>query len=213
MKPVLPFLIHGYRVENPEDGIGRLRTMFEVHGLDVEMFRCGRLTLADVWFADNNIAAALLSCIEQASRHYTVVPIGHSNGCALIYLAAKLQAKRNEQWFDSAVYLSPALGRKMAAPLRRVDVFHSRHDHTVGLARWIPFHIWGDMGRVGYRGKDASHFNTDCADMIQGVVAHSAWWERDPLLFLRDRLANPFAARHGLTGGTPSAPLGWFGLP
>jgi alpha-beta hydrolase superfamily lysophospholipase len=212
MKPLLCPLVHGFNVSDPDGGIGRLRRMLEAHGIAVEMYRTGKLSLWDVRFANRNSAEQLLSYLELASRTHHVVPIGHSNGCALIYLAALAQERRGIEAFDSAVYLSPALGRSLAAPLRRVDVFHSQHDTTVGWARFLPCHIWGDMGRVGYRGKDLSHFNTDCTDVIDGRDPHSEWWNDDPLRYLRDRLANPLASNHGLTGGTNSAPLGFFPL-
>lgn len=206
--PPLIVLVHGVLVDNPAAGIGRLRDLFERHGFDVEQFECGRLGFAGVRFANPNIAASLLAFLRQGSLHgrREVIPVGHSNGCCLIHLADRIQDD-HAAVFERAAYLSPALDRGANNLLRRTDVFHSRRDRVVGWARWLPWHWWGDMGAVGFTGKNECIHNHDCTEHIGG---HSDWWTSGALEYLRSTLVNPLAQQCGLTGGTPTAPLGFF---
>jgi hypothetical protein len=34
-----------------------------------------------------------------------------------------------------------------------VETIYSEQDRAVDLAQWLPGHIWGDQGKVGYKGK------------------------------------------------------------
>lgn len=195
--PPLILLVHGFNVANPEDGIGRLRPLFELHGFEVDTFGYGRASLADVLFANDNMAESLLGRIRAEARNgeREVIPVGHSNGCYLIHRAAQLQDMPEYTWeFDRAAYLSPAVKRKARTTLLQVDVFHSRHDLVVGLAAWLPWN-WGDMGQVGAQAVGCSYVNHDATGYISG---HSAWWGDSALRLLQSTLVNPMAERCGL---------------
>lgn len=91
------------------------------------------------------------------------IGVGHSNGCAVLARAAEMGAP-----FDELIFLHPALDRRadIAPHVRRITVLHAPHEIPTLLARFIPFHPWGDMGRVGYRGKDPRfvNINTETAN-------------------------------------------------
>lgn len=55
----------------------------------------------------------------------------------------------------AAAFINPALDRDapLAKQVQHLDVWHSPSDAPVRFARVLPWHRWGDMGAVGYRGK------------------------------------------------------------
>ena len=103
------------------------------------------------------------------------VIVAHSNGRnygeLAIALAAEAQPEKSWHFFS----LSGA--RDNDAPIHpsisRLDVFHSHHDRTVKLARWLPGHRWGDEGAVGYQGEDPRVYNHD---YTHRVIGHSDWF-------------------------------------
>jgi alpha-beta hydrolase superfamily lysophospholipase len=194
MRPLI-VLVHGYATARPAVGIGRLAAEFERHGFEVVRYDCGTLSLADVRLANPNIAAGLLSLIRSHAGRY-VLPVGHSNGCALIDLADQLQTDQQSVAFERAAYISPALGRKTDTSLSRIDVYHTLSDSAVWWARMIPWRrYWGDMGRVGYRGRNRSYINHDATKLVTG---HSGWWTDEGVRYLRSALVNPLAVQLGL---------------
>ncbi|KKL96041.1 hypothetical protein LCGC14_1848480, partial [marine sediment metagenome] len=42
--------------------------------------------------------------------------------------------------------------------------WHSPSDKALRVARWLPFHTWGRMGAVGYKGDDPSYVNYNKED-------------------------------------------------
>ena len=107
------------------------------------------------------------------------VVVGHSNGAQLIHMALDEYGAQ----FMRAIYLSPALDRNLApdSPCL-IDVFHTRHDWTVKLARWIPGSLWGDMGAVGYKGNRPGVRNFDMTDHVR---THSGWFDSVKWLAMR----------------------------
>lgn len=167
-------MVHGFNVEDPSLTVGKLSAELRKRGWIVEEFHYGHASLIDVRFANGNLSEALLSYLLLAKKKYgSVVPIGHSNGCALIKQAGDIQ--KDEAVFTRSVYVSPALNKKttLAPAVSRCDVFHNKGDRVVTVGSFIPFHIWGDMGRHGYAGEDARYVNHDCTGRVSG---HSDWF-------------------------------------
>lgn len=91
------------------------------------------------------------------------IGVGHSNGCAILARATDLGAP-----FRELLFLHPALdrGARIDPHVERITVFHAPSEIPTLLARFIPMHPWGDMGRVGYRGSDPRFvsINTETAN-------------------------------------------------
>lgn len=171
-------LVHGFNVDDPELTVGGLGKDLRDRGHEVHKFCYGHAGFLDVRVANPNLAHALLSQIRSIKRLVPacdIIPVGHSNGCALIHKAAELQ---QECLFNRCVYISPALDRKAELPplVSRCDVLFNGGDSVVSWSRWMPFHQWGDMGRTGYRGIDVRYNNHDCSDFVDG---HSDWFKPD----------------------------------
>jgi len=184
---LIPLLVHGFNVEDPERTVGGIAKHLRDRGHDVHKFCYGHAGFLDVRFANDNISYALVSqvrSIRKLAPGVEVVPIGHSNGCALIHRAAEIM---EEPLFQRVVYLSPALNNKAELPplLTKCTVMHNTGDRVVSLGSLIPFHSWGNMGRVGYKGIDVRYENVDCSKDVSG---HSDWFSPEKLGFTVGKL-------------------------
>lgn len=184
---VIVLLVHGFNVDDPERTIGGVSKHLRDRGHDVHKFCYGRAGFLDVRIANENLAHALLSQIRSLRRlcpNTEVVPLGHSNGCTLIQSAADIQ---QEPLFTRAVYVSPALNNKADLPplMQECTVLHNRGDSIVSMGSFIPFHVWGNMGKVGYRGPDTRYKNVDCSGNVSG---HSDWFTEEKLGFTVGKL-------------------------
>lgn len=139
------YLIHGFNVK--DDGaatVGTIRKGLEAHGYEVVEIHYGFFHRVRVRLCNKGLAHAISSLIEPNS---TV--IAHSNGAAIAYLAAEFGA----QWKNMTL-VNPALDNALIFPaqLENIQVWYAPHDKWTGLAKFIPNSIWGNMGRVGYKG-------------------------------------------------------------
>lgn len=163
--------VHGFNVYDPNNSTGKLAAALRKRGYDVFEFHYGHATLLDVRIANGNIAAALGSYLDLVATltKKEVIPIGHSNGCALIKLAG------DRGTYKRCVYISPALNcsSELAPAVERCDVLHNDGDRTVSVSSILPFHMWGAMGRYGYKGSDTRYINHDCSRIVDG---HSDWF-------------------------------------
>lgn len=191
-KPLI-MVVHGYRVKNPAKSVGKIFPMFEGLGIEVVDFTYGYVDLIQQRFGSKAVAHSFLSMCRLAYKYgYYVVPVGHSNGANIINQAAWLASQ--DYWspnrpipFTHSVYLSPALDRDMpmAPGMKYTDVFHTRADSAVKLARLRWFSPWGDMGACGYVGRDARYRNFDAFPYVKG---HSDWFTEAGLAYLRAHL-------------------------
>jgi len=138
-------LLHGFNVSDEgERTVGRLQPYFEQAGYVVRRPRYGWLGLLGVRVLNKRFARLLADLAEPGD-----VVVGHSNGCAIAVEAADLGAP-----FSQLVLINPALDsdRVFAPQIQRVHIWYSPSDTPVAFARLLPWHAWGDMGAVGYRG-------------------------------------------------------------
>lgn len=132
-------------------------------------------------FGDN--IARLIAGMTPANA----IGIGHSSGCMELVRACEMGAP-----FKRLVLINPALDNdvKFADSLQRIDVLHNQYDRSVMAAKYLPFHPWGDMGRVGYRGNDLRVINHETFRLF-GVMGHSEVFKQasaDLALYLDDVL-------------------------
>ena len=172
-------LVHGFNVVDPNRSICGLTESLERIGYTVHKFLYGRAGFMDIRLSNDNLAWALLSQIHTI-QHYApdkrIIPIGHSNGCALIKKAGQLQDATNPA-FSRCIYISPALNTTatLGPQITRCDVMHNVGDEVVKWSSYIPMNSWGRMGNIGYNGTDSRYVNHDCSQSISG---HSDWFRR-----------------------------------
>jgi len=165
------WLVHGYNIK--DDGastIDRLRPHLQAVGFAVMDIDYGWRGLLGVRLHNDKTAQQIARLAQPGD-----VGFGHSNGCAILHQASQLGAG-----LSGLVYVNPALN-KNAVPGPKTDwchVWHTKHDWTVQWAKFLPFHTWGNMGRVGFRGQDVRVCNFDMSASVSG---HSHVF-RDPVL-------------------------------
>ena len=144
MKPRV-ILIHGFNVRDGGAGtVLTLRPYFEAAGYRVKEYRYGFTWFFGVRMMARRFARILYDLCDDGD-----VIVAHSHGCLLAMIAAEMDAQ-----FRHMVFINPALDRNTPLPagIPRLDVWYSPSDGPVRLARWLPWHRWGDMGATGYRG-------------------------------------------------------------
>lgn len=150
-------IVHGIHTKEGMANVGRLRPFVQRTGMECVLFDYGFLGF---WRArwDNPELARRLALLVTPGDNV----IGHSNGCALIALAAS----RHNAEFGHVALINPALDSdsKFPAPPGRVDVYHNRDDRAVWVSKLLFRHPWGEMGRIGADGSWAT--NIDCARTI-----------------------------------------------
>lgn len=161
-------LVHGFASKGGKGSTDRLRPFFEAAGYRVYELDYGWTLFPTYTRANKKLALswvgwarALAALQKDLTGSDELVGVGHSNGCPILRLSAWLGAP-----FTQLVFINPALntkGKKTRIGLKvdKVHVFHARSDYVVRLASFIPWHVWGKMGAVGYKGKDARYRNYD----------------------------------------------------
>jgi pimeloyl-ACP methyl ester carboxylesterase len=172
-RPVV-WLVHGFNVTDGGAGsVGKLAPYFEAAGFDVKRFRYGWKGLLGVRLSNHTFAQLLADVVNPGD-----IIVGHSNGGCIAKLAADLGAPAAQ-----LVLINPALDAdtRFAPQLGRIHIWHSPSDKPVAWARWLPWHAWGDMGAIGYRGPyDArvSSYNKENGFPVSSR-AHSDVFSRD----------------------------------
>lgn len=146
-------IVHGIHTKEGMANVGRLRPFVEQYAnMECVLFDYG---FVGFWAArwQNSELARRLSLLVTPGDNV----VGHSNGCALIYLAAT----EYKAQFCHAALINPALDSGKSFSAAHVDVYHNRDDKAVWLSKLLYRHPWGEMGRIGADGSWAT--NIDCA--------------------------------------------------
>jgi len=173
-------LVHGFNVKDDGDStINRLEQYVDKR--NVLQGDYGYFGLWGVRFFNKSIAKTIAGMTPPHS-----IGVGHSNGCAILTRAAEYGAK-----FDRLILINPALekDRQFAPHLKRIDIFHNLSDTTVSVSKWLPFHVWGEMGRTGYQGNDQRVFNHETGELF-GATGHSGVFDYSEQLanYIKDNL-------------------------
>lgn len=152
-------IIHGIRVDEPEESIGVIRGYFEEVGFESVVHNYGYLNSWHTRWRNAGIAERIGVEVGRDD-----ILVGHSNGCDI---ARRIS---NAGKGCGLVLFNPALDRdtKFAPHLDWIDVYHDQEDDAVLLAWLLPWHPWGMMGRTGYRGDDPRVTNIDMTPRNQG---------------------------------------------
>ena len=177
-------LVHGFASKGGKGSTDLLRPFFEDAGYEVAELDYRWTGLIGVRTCNKKLAQSWAGwCRIVASYAEEVVGIGHSNGPAILRASAWLGAP-----FTQLVFINPALNTKgkktRIGPLvKRVHVFHARSDYVVRIASFLPWHPWGKMGAIGYKGNDPRYVNYDLERDFQykkvrhGKVFSEKWLE------------------------------------
>lgn len=141
------YLIHGFNVSDGGNGTtDKFVRPLNDRGYHVIELDYGHIGGVVTKLCDRKMARMVARMAEPGS-----VIIGHSNGCTISCMAAQYGAK-----FSQMVWINPALDVdvKIGTYVNRVHVWYNQDDLAVTVASWIPGVMWGEMGAVGYKGKD-----------------------------------------------------------
>lgn len=180
------YTIHGFA----EAFRGKLTTdsfrpALESFGWQVREWDYGFSLIPDL-FVNRRESKKLSADMQTLPRDTTVGLLAFSNGCRIAQLVLEeLSRMKNPVLVDRCSLINPALDRdaRFAAGVRKILVYHSKHDVATGFARFIPWSPWGDMGAHGYEGVDGRVVNrnletdfTRAAYGHHGVFFHKGFW-------------------------------------
>lgn len=169
------YLTHGFNVKDNGAGtVDRLAkyipAQYEIKQVDYNWSFLARVRLCN-----KSEARMLAGLVEPDS-----IGIGHSNGCALLHLAAQYGAP-----FKELIYINPALDKKakLSPQVKNLHVWHSPSDVPVKLSSYLVGHVWGRMGATGYQGpEDMRIINYDKEnDYYESSSSHSDVFEPEKL--------------------------------
>ena len=133
-----------------------------------ELFEYGFMGFWQARWLNNDVARDLSVTSKLGRKHdERELWVTHSNGAAVAYLAVERFGAQP----DMIINFNPALDRGLTAGVPRVETIFSGQDRWVDLAQWLPWHVWGDQGRVGYRGGLKNTLSHD-AGSFSGPMAY-----------------------------------------
>lgn len=135
-------------------------------GAKIEVFEYGFMGFWAARWDNEGIAKQLAGLSNLQRTGEKEVWVTHSNGAAIAYLATLKYDARP----DMIINFNPALDRKKTAPIELVETIHSDSDRAVYASRFLPFHLWGDQGKVGYRGPMQNTLNHNATEMPPGMA-------------------------------------------
>lgn len=155
-------LIHGI---HSKEGNNNMSAMFPhiktlMPEATVELFEYGFMGFWEARWQNKDVAYDLASTSKLAKGDNKEVWITHSNGAAIAYLAVREYGASP----DMIINFNPALDNHRTPAVPHVEVIHSAQDRAVELAQWAPFNIWGNQGKVGYKGKLPNTKNNFASD-------------------------------------------------
>ena len=157
MENTVAILVHGFNVwDGGKSTVGKLKEYFQAEGVRCIVINYGWFGIGRTYVKNKRVAERVIEAcnvVKMVDPMTRIILVGHSNGCAIIQKACN---QYNKPVFKG-VYINPALDAKttVARSMSMLDVWYSPSDKPVRWSKWLPFHPWGEMGRIGYRGKHA----------------------------------------------------------
>ena len=163
-------LIHGIHSKEGNHNMSRLLPYMQkaMPGAKVELWEYGFMGFWQARWKNNDVARHLNLDCRVNRKSGPEIWITHSNGAAIAYLATRNHGTP----VDMIININPALDRNLTAGIRRVETIHSEQDRWVDLSQWLPFHIWGDQGKVGYKGPRKNTLSHN-ASAVGGPMAYT----------------------------------------
>ncbi len=173
MKPTVVILLHGYKVIDLRNSIGKMRPYFEELGCLVEVHPYGYWPFPwQITKINPQVAVEVAERVRYwKQKNYQVCIACHSNGAAITRSVCLVHGVQ----IDRILAIHPALRKTMeiSETAEKVIVVHNHGDKAVvagkllgWVSRWlIPdswvFRPWGTMGMHGYVGKVSGYLNID----------------------------------------------------
>lgn len=173
-------LIHGIHAKEGNNNMSELLPYIrrDLPGVEVDLYQYGFMGFWQARWQNNSEAEQFADYLSEDE----CIIITHSNGAAITYLACKNNGLKP----NGVININPALDRWKTSPTARwVLTIHSDQDRWVDLAQWLPFHPWGDQGKVGYKG-DAQNTVSLNASEQSGAMAYGGHCD----LFERKRIGD-----------------------
>lgn len=145
--------LHGIKTPRKNRKIHRLARAFRREGFYAVIPYYGYIPAAIAglfgWL-DRRLADFLASFIQDDD-----ILVGYSNGATLVYMISQRVSIRG------AILINAALEPTLAPRAGFVHVYFNEGDWATWLAGKVPFHLWGNMGQVGYKGNRKDVVNVD----------------------------------------------------
>jgi pimeloyl-ACP methyl ester carboxylesterase len=185
--------IHGFNVKDGGKGsTDKLKPYFIADGYKIDELDYGWRFLLGAKLNNGRFVIKLQEmCQKYHQEGFEVTVVGHSNGGCVAWLATQTDDRLATP--DFLIVINPALANdlKLGPFVTKALVLYSPEDGAVGLTKlkdvpvikWlIPAH-WGDMGKVGYKGKDIRVNSLDIGKLIpvDMPVGHSTIFRDDIL--------------------------------
>lgn len=156
-------LIHGIHSPEGNNNMSAFAPYLRVAmpGAKIDLFEYGFMGFWAARWQNDDVARKLATLSKMQRTGEREVWVTHSNGAAVAYLAVEKHGAEP----DMIINFNPALDRRKTASVEWVETIHSEQDRWVDLSQWLPFHLWGDQGKVGYRGGMANTINHNATAM------------------------------------------------
>lgn len=171
-KKITVHLFPGIHTKSPYKTIGRLVPHLKEAGFkNIIVHDYGYLLAILSYFRNKKIAEKFLPQIKEGD-----IAMGYSNGGAIIYYLAEMGSP-----LSGVVLIKPALNKNAAlnSQVEWVHVYHTPGDMTVWLSHLLPFHIWGEQGRVGFVGNDFRYTQYDLLKEEPPLYDHFAFFKKE----------------------------------
>jgi len=164
-------ILHGINTKDPMDNVGRLKPFFIAKGMGCRVHDYGFVPFGVAWLVNWWVSRQMLKEVQDGDSL-----VMHSNGAAIgLRVARKRKIK-------VAVLINAALDSNIRFPNTEAQVvFFIPKDKVVKWAKYIPWHVWGDMGRVGYTGKDDNVIQFNCGRVSPKLSRHADFFARGKL--------------------------------
>jgi len=158
-------IVHGFNVsDGGKDTIDTLIPELKAVGFKVVEHDYGRWFFLRVRLLNKSLAKKIAAQVKDGD-----IAIGHSNGCAVLYYASKLCK------LSGLVFIQPALDNDKLPDADWIHIYYNEQDDAVSASRILRWHIWGNMGQVGYTGvaPHVQQFDTLHVDELPEIGGHS----------------------------------------
>lgn len=162
---VIVRLIHGIHAKEGNHNMAALLPHLQatIPKTKVELFEYGFMGFWEARWGNDNVACAL--AMEATAND---VWITHSNGAVIAFLASHYHGAKPKL----IININPALDRGLAANCLKIETIHSKGDRAVYWSQFLPFHLWGDQGKVGYKGHREDVLNHNASASAFGNMAY-----------------------------------------
>lgn len=188
-------LIHGIHPSQPGGTVRKLVPFLDKHNMKYIVHEYGAAYAVTARFLNGSRATKIGKSVKSID-----IIIGHSNGCDIARRIA------DNQSVFGLILINPALDSdtEFSKNAKWVDVYYNSGDEAVPWAKWLFAHPWGDMGRVGYTGKDRRVTSINCCAPNEIILpcakGHSATFEPSNIEpwsdFMLERIEDAYTSRY-----------------